>query len=63
MYNNNTEHYLDKIGGIVYLQKEQMLKEIVLEERDMITALFAGDRHLKELTNFRGGVKIVIWYR
>lgn len=38
------------INKLVYTKKEQTLKEIVLEARDTVAEVFAGDAHLKELT-------------
>jgi len=38
------------IRKIVYPEKEQTLKEVVLEARDTVAEVFAGDKHLKELT-------------
>lgn len=38
------------ISRIVYPEKEQTLKEIVLEARDTAAEVFAGDKHLRELT-------------
>lgn len=39
------------ISSIVYPEKPQTLKEIVLEARDTAAEIFAGDKHLKELTD------------
>lgn len=38
------------ISRLIYPEKEQTLKEIVLEARDTAAEIFAGDKHLKELT-------------
>lgn len=39
------------ISRIVYPEKPQTLKEIVFEARDTAEEIFAGDKHLKELTD------------
>lgn len=39
------------ISRIVYPEKKQTLKEIVLEARDTAAEIFAGDKHLEELTD------------
>lgn len=39
------------INRIVYPGKPQTLREIVLEARDTVAGLFAGDKHLGELTD------------
>lgn len=39
------------LSRIVYPDRPQTLKEIVMEARDTVSELFAGDRHLKELTD------------
>ncbi len=39
------------IRKIVYAEKKQTLREIVLDARETARKIFAGDRHLKELLN------------
>lgn len=39
------------VHRIVYPEKTQTLKEIIIEARDMATEIFAGDEYLKELTD------------
>ncbi|MEY8336821.1 ADP-ribosylglycohydrolase family protein [Lachnospiraceae bacterium 62-35] len=39
------------ISRIVFPEKPQTLKEIVLEARDTAAEIFAGDKHLKEMTD------------
>lgn len=41
----------EKPGSDKQLKKKQTLKEIVLEAKDTVAEVFAGDRHLKELTD------------
>ncbi len=39
------------ISRIVYPKRKQTLKEIVFETKDAVAEIFAGDKHLKELTD------------